>query len=74
LCLHKAKFSTSYVREIEIKNNIQYLQKALNWAKFKNVKAHYLNITHTVETEAAIHETDLLIEEQPASLQRPKKG
>jgi hypothetical protein len=63
-CFQEVKFSTSDLNEKETnENNIQDLQESLNQATYENVTAEdYLNIDAEIETEAAIEETDDIIE------------
>jgi hypothetical protein len=64
LCFQKAKFSTSDLNEKEInENNIQDLQESLNQATYENVAAEdYLDIDAETETEAAVEETDDIVD------------
>jgi uncharacterized FlaG/YvyC family protein len=63
-CFQEARFSTSDLNEKETnENNIQGLQESLNQATHENVAAEdYLNIDTEIETEAAIEETDDILE------------
>jgi hypothetical protein len=63
-CFQKAKFCRSDLNEKETnENNIHGLQESLNQATYENVAAEdYLNIDAEIETEAAIEETEDILE------------